>query len=283
MPADPRTRLVEAAIRLLAANGPSEVKARSVSSEAGLSTMGVYTYFGGVPELLQAVADEGFEQQAAIFRQVASTDDPMTDLCAMALACRDFARRNPHLYDLMFGLSIHGRYTPSRAAASSEPRDRSAAFTASYSLLLGECERLVESNCVRKTDPDLIAAQLWSTLHGFIMLELGGYFSALADPAAEVLVRCGSHARRIVHRGCHRRLGTVSELATRGARRPQRRISPAQALKLRALPEAGAPARLPSSEDPARLSRPPGTRRSRTRSSARRRCCCPCAEFVRRG
>ena len=185
---DARTRLVEAAIRLLAANGPSEVKARSVSSEAGLSTMGVYTYFGGVPELLQAVADEGFERQAAIFERVANTDDPMTDLCAMALACRDFASRNAHLYDLMFGLSIHGRYSPSRGAPASESRERSAAFTVSYSYLLGECTRLVDIDCVRKIDPDLMAAQLWSTLHGFIMLELGGYFAAVADPAFEVLV-----------------------------------------------------------------------------------------------
>ncbi|NDZ17683.1 TetR family transcriptional regulator [Variovorax sp. WS11] len=183
-----RTRLVQAAIRLLAANGPSEVKARSVSSEAGLSTMGVYSYFGGVPELLQAVADEGFERQAAIFKQVASTEDPMVDLCAMALGCRDFARRNPHLYDLMFGLSIHGRYSPSRGPPAVAPREQSAAFTASYSYLFEECKRLVESGCVRKIDPDLIAAQLWSSLHGFIMLELGGYFAAVADPAAEVLV-----------------------------------------------------------------------------------------------
>lgn len=185
---DARNRLLEAAIRLLAANGPSEVKARSVSSEAGLSTMGVYTYFGGVPELLQAVADEGFERQAAIFERVANTDDPMTDLCAMALACRDFAGRNPHLYDLMFGLSINGRYSPSRGTPASESRERSAAFTASYSFLLGQCTRLVDNDCVRTTDPDLIAAQLWSALHGFIMLELGGYFAAVADPAADVLV-----------------------------------------------------------------------------------------------
>ena len=185
---DARTRLVEAAIRLLAANGPSDVKARSVSSEAGLSTMGVYTCFGGVPELLQAVADEGFERQAAIFEQVANTDDPMVDLCAMALACRDFAKRNPHLYDLMFGLSIRGRYSPSRGTPPSEQRERSAAFTASYSHLLGECSRLVDTGCVRKIDPDLIAAQLWGAMHGFIMLELGDYFAAVADPASEVLV-----------------------------------------------------------------------------------------------
>lgn len=183
-----RTRLVEAAMRLLAASGPSEVKARSVSSEAGLSTMGVYTYFGGVPELLQAVADEGFERQAGIFRRVADTDDPMTDLCAMALACRDFARTNPHLYDLMFGLSIHGRYSPSRGTPAPAARDRSAAFTASYALLLGGCARLVDTGRVRQIAPDLLAAQLWSALHGFIMLELGGYFAAVADPAGEVLL-----------------------------------------------------------------------------------------------
>jgi len=183
-----RTRLVEAALRLLAENGPSEIKARTVSSEAGLSTMGVYTYFGGVPELLQAVADEGFERQAAIFRQVANTDDPMADLCAMALACRDFAIRNPHLYDLMFGLSIQGRYSPARATSTSESRERSASFQASYAHLLGECKRLVESKRVEAIDPDRMAAQLWSALHGFIMLELGGYFAAVADPASDVLI-----------------------------------------------------------------------------------------------
>lgn len=185
---DARTRLVEAALHLLAENGPSEVKARSVSSAAGLSTMGVYTYFGGVPELLQAVADEGFERQAAMFKQVTNTEDPMTDLCAMALGCRDFAKRNPHLYDLMFGLSIHGRYSPSRGTPASEPREQSTAFAASYSYLRDECTRLVESDCVRRINPDLIAVQLWSSLHGFIMLELGGYFAAVADPAAEILV-----------------------------------------------------------------------------------------------
>ena len=185
---DTRTRLVEATVRLLATGGPSEVKARSVSSEAGLSTMGVYTCFGGVPELLQAVADEGFERQAVIFQRVANTDDPMVDLCAMALACRDFAQSNPHLYDLMFGLSIHGRYSPLRGNRPPVPRERSAAFMASYSYLLGGCVSLVEAGRVRKIAPELLAAQLWSALHGFIMLELGGYFVAVADPSAEVLV-----------------------------------------------------------------------------------------------
>ena len=77
---DARTRLIEATIRLLEREGPSEVKARSVTSEAGVSTMGVYTHFGGVPELLQAVAEEGLRRLVAAFESVPITDDPLADL-----------------------------------------------------------------------------------------------------------------------------------------------------------------------------------------------------------
>jgi len=185
---DPRTRLVEATIRLLAKSGPSEVKARSVATEAQLSTMGVYTYFGGVPELLQAVADEGFNRQASLFGRLPPSDDPMADLCAIAIACHDFARRNPHLYDLMFGLSIHGRYSPSRGDAGPVLSGQSASFRAAYAFLLQGSVRLVESKCVRKAEPNLLALQFWSALHGFIMLDLGGHFAGLTDSAAEVLV-----------------------------------------------------------------------------------------------
>lgn len=185
---DVRTRLVEAAIRLLATNGPSEVKARSVASEAGLSTMGVYTHLGGVPELLQAVADEGFKRLTSVFVRVPATENPIADLCTMVLACRDFARSNPHLYDLMFGLSIEGRYSPSRCPTTPVAGAHSAAFKVTYTVLVKTCARLVETKQVRKIDPALIALQLWSAAHGFIMLELAGHFAEVVDPPAEILV-----------------------------------------------------------------------------------------------
>ncbi|MGB8423669.1 TetR/AcrR family transcriptional regulator [Paraburkholderia sp.] len=185
---DIRTRLIEATIRLLATTGPSEVKARSVSSEAGLSTMGLYTHFGGVPELLQSVADEGFKRLAVAFDLVPATDDPMADLCSMALAHRDVARSNPHLYDLMFGLSIHGRYSLSWGTAALVAGEHSPAFKATYAQLVKACARLVDANCVRKIDPSLIATQLWSAVHGFVMLELANHFADVADPPSEILV-----------------------------------------------------------------------------------------------
>lgn len=185
---DARTRLVEAAIRLLAENGPSEVKARSVSAEAGLSTMGVYTHFGGVPELLQAVADEGFRRQAAVFGGLPITDNPMVDLSTTALGCRDFARSSPHLYDLMFGLSIQGRYSPARGDAVPVLSGQSPEFKVAYAHLVEGCRRLVEAKCVKPIAPESIAVQMWSALHGFILLELAGHFAEFVDPSVEILM-----------------------------------------------------------------------------------------------
>jgi len=150
--------------------------------------MGVYTHFGGVPELLQAVADEGFNRQAAVFGRLPETADPMADLCAMALACHDFARSNPHLYDLMFGLSIHGRYSPSRGEAGPILSGQSASFQEAYAYLHDGCVRLVNTRCVRQADPDFIALQFWSTLHGFIMLDLAGHFDNVGDPSSDILL-----------------------------------------------------------------------------------------------
>ncbi|MFI8011634.1 TetR/AcrR family transcriptional regulator [Acinetobacter sp. ABJ_C4_1] len=184
---DPRTRLLEAAMRIIENQGPSQIKARTVALEAGQSTMGVYTHFGGVPELLQAIADEGFTQQAKLFRSIENTNEPMTNMCLMALECRNFAMSNPHLYDLMFGLSIQGRYTPFRRSESLT-NESTEAFKNSYSYLRQECVNLIETKYIRDIDPDVMAAQLWSALHGFIMLELGQHFTNCSNPTTEILI-----------------------------------------------------------------------------------------------
>ena len=98
-------RVVQATIRLLAEQGPSTIKARTVASASGLSTMAVYHHLGGIAELIRAVADRGFTELDRAFSQVPVTEDPIADLFAMALMTRRVARENPHLYDLMFGLS----------------------------------------------------------------------------------------------------------------------------------------------------------------------------------
>src|ERR1700756_682258 len=107
-------RLIQAAIRLLAEQGPSAIRARTVASAAGLSTMVVYHHFGGIPELTRAVVEHGFKELDDALSRLPVTDDPITDLAVQALTCRRVAHENPHLYDLMFGLSSRATYLPLR-------------------------------------------------------------------------------------------------------------------------------------------------------------------------
>src|SRR5213596_603242 len=184
-------RVVQATIRLLAEQGPSAIKARTVASASGLSTMAVYHHFGGIAELIRAVVDQGFKELDKAFSRVPVTDDPLADLFALALTCRRFARENPHLYDLMFGLST--RRATYRPLPDSDVRlsGRSPAFRGAYVHLAEACERLVVSGRVRQQEPEAIGAQLWSFVHGCITLELADHFVEFADPVAQVLLPMG--------------------------------------------------------------------------------------------
>jgi len=181
-------RLVQATIKLLAEKGPSAIQARTVASEAGLSTMAVYSHFGGIAELIRAVADHGYEELDRAFGQVPVTEDPVADLFVMALTTLRFARANPHLYDLMFGLSMRATYRPVPEARFS---GRSLAFRAAYAHLLDACGRLVRSGRVGAAQPGVIAASLWSFVHGYVTLELAGHFAEFDDPVQQVLLPMG--------------------------------------------------------------------------------------------
>jgi AcrR family transcriptional regulator len=183
-------RLIQATIRLLAEQGPSAIKARTVASATGLSTMVVYSYFGGIPELTRAVIDQGFNELDAAFSQLPITDDPIADLAVQALTCRRIAHENPHLYDLMFGLSTRATYRPLQDSHV-RPSGRSPAFQSAYAHVAEACRRLVDSGRVRQQDPEAIAAQLWSFVHGFITLELAETFVAFDDPVRQVLLPLG--------------------------------------------------------------------------------------------
>ena len=181
---------MHATTRLLAEQGPSAIKARTVASAAGLSTMVVYSHFGGIPELVRAVIDHGFKALDRAFGEVPVTDDPIADLAALALTCRRVARDNPHLYDLMFGLSTRATYRP-HAESGIRSSGSSRAFQDAYAHVSKACQRLVSSGRVRQQDPDLVAAQLWSMVHGFITLELAETFSNCDDPVMQVLLPMG--------------------------------------------------------------------------------------------
>lgn len=175
----PRGRLVAAAIKLLEEGGPEALQARRVAGAVGASTMAVYTHFGGMGKLVAAVAREGFARFARALAAVPETSDPLADLFELALAYREYAVANPQLYRMMHGLTApsgqplapldleevleSGRYREGREA---------------FNCVLRAVTRALEAGEGTGEDPMRATSQLWSAAHGYVLLEITGYFGS---------------------------------------------------------------------------------------------------------
>ncbi|MCL3836354.1 TetR/AcrR family transcriptional regulator [Aeromicrobium duanguangcaii] len=176
---DARRRLLEEAARILDEQGPAALSARRLAAGAGTSTMGVYTHFGSMGALVDAVATEGFRRLIERVDAVEPTDDPAADLLAAAGAYRANALENPHLYAVMFGsISV-------RALGGAGPDD--AVAYAAFRQLVALVERAMDAGRLRRDDPGAVAAQWWSALHGYMVLELAGMDQVVKDPEHHVL------------------------------------------------------------------------------------------------
>lgn len=203
-----RDELLNAAVGLLNDHGPDALQTRKVASAAGTSTMAVYTHFGGMRGLIAEVAQEGLRQFDAALT-VPQTDDPVADLVAVGTAYRHYAIERPHMYRLMFGsTSAHGINAPTGNVLNltiaeieeHEPSFAHVVRAVHRSIVAG---RITTSSTESSADDDTAviatAAQFWALIHGFVMLELAGFYGddgtavipVLAEMTANLLVALG--------------------------------------------------------------------------------------------
>lgn len=175
---DTREKLLSTAFRTLESDGPHALKARRLAAEIGASTMAIYTHFGGMPGLIDALVREGLSRFAAHVRARPAIDDPLANLFAGGLAFGEFALANPQLYRLMFGL---GDGSAPKARVTWQMEEGVDAF----SVLLGSVERVIEAGEFRPQDPREAAVQVLSVTHGYLMLLIGGFVEHELETALE--------------------------------------------------------------------------------------------------
>ena len=187
-----RDELLHAAVAILNEDGPDGLQTRKIASAAGTSTMAVYTYFGGMPGLIAAIAEEGLRQFDAAMT-MPQTSDPVADLMATGLAYRRYAIERPHMYRLMFGsTSAHGINAPAHDVLTlslAEINDHYPSFAhvvrgVHRSMLAG---RIAAGSGADDATVVAVAAQFWAAIHGFVMLELAGYYGAQGNAVGPVL------------------------------------------------------------------------------------------------
>ena len=194
-----RDRLVAAALSVLERDGPAAIQARTLAGEIGASTMAVYTHFGGMPALIDAMLREGLARFAEHTRGVPHTEDTVADLIAGGLAYGEFAMQNPQLYRWLFGLTDVG--VRESAADAATPWDLAEGVDA-LSVLVAAVERVIEAGRIRPQAPAPAATQILSATHGFVLLTMSRFidFRGLQDVmgplAVNLMVGLGDTRRR---------------------------------------------------------------------------------------
>jgi AcrR family transcriptional regulator len=160
-----RSRLLDAAARLLAEEGPAGLTVRRLGAEIGTSSMAVYTQFGGMDGLRSGVRIEGFRRLAEHLSGVPALDDPVAELAAIGFAYCANAIEYPNLYRVMF---LDAEVDAVEAAAG----------TATFDRMRAAVERCIATGRFRPADAEQLAIRLWATAHGFVSLELAGLLTA---------------------------------------------------------------------------------------------------------
>jgi len=175
---DTREALLNAAERLLAAEGPGAVTIRRLADEVGTSTRAIYSLFGGKEGLYSAL----FRQAADTFYRLAAAvpraTDPLDELIPLGMSYRQSALAEPNLYGLLFGRLVP-EFIPTQDDVQYARRGQDR--------IRDTVRRCIDAGSFPGRDPEMLLNELWGVVHGLASLELMGCFGP--PEAADVVWR----------------------------------------------------------------------------------------------
>jgi AcrR family transcriptional regulator len=167
MPASPTARRIAvAARRLLDQEGADAISMRRVADAVGITAMALYRHYADREALLNALANEGFDElaiQLSAARLSGDTEKRLTKILDVYL---DHALQNPRLFELMF--------LRQREGARQYPRDFKAGRSPTANLMAKLIQEGMDSGYFRNDDLWEIVFEMGALLQGLVMLYLGG-------------------------------------------------------------------------------------------------------------
>ena len=193
--------LIQAALDLIAAKGPSGFTFAEAARSAGVSPAAPYRHFRDREELIANVARRGFELFEAALKTAwqDGRPDPSTAFERLGRAYLDFARTEPAYYSAMFEAGIP-------LEVSQELRE---AGDRAFAVLRSAAEALVALIPAASRPPAfMVALHVWSLAHGIASLFGRG------DPGAG---GCRWHRKSCSRRACWS-ICAASDFPTAGRR-----------------------------------------------------------------
>lgn len=168
--------LIAATRRMLEKAGPESISFRAIARQAGVSQTAPYNHFSSKEHLLATLAAAGFRELET--SQMVAIETPGTivqKIEALGRAYVRFARRQPQLYRLMFGVGMsHWRARPEVETAKKASFEPLKTVVTTYLTKIG-----------RNSDraAEIAAVTGWAIAHGLSMLLIDGVLDVPDDDA----------------------------------------------------------------------------------------------------
>lgn len=179
-----RQALVEAALKLIEARGPTGFTLSEAAKQAGVTPAAVYRHFEGREDLIAEAARQGYEIFADLMEYAYGKGQPsaLASFEATGRAYLAFARRYPGHYVAMFESGVSINRTPELSMVANR----------AHGVLEKAAERLSQHIPPDKRPPaQMVSAHIWALCHGVVELFARGSPGRISPFPPEDLLESG--------------------------------------------------------------------------------------------
>ena len=171
--------ILNESMKLFIAEGYENITMRKIADKIEYSPTTIYLYFKDKSEILYSLLNMAFDKFYEAQMSIQSIPDSKERLLAHGLAYVNFAKENPHYYDLMFILKD--------PTENMNCPDDWISSTRTYEILKTNIKQCISDGYIEETDTEVIAFTLWSLVHGIASLIIKRGFM-IPEPFREYLV-----------------------------------------------------------------------------------------------
>jgi AcrR family transcriptional regulator len=159
-----REKVIKAAVKYVADNGPDGLSFRQIAADAGVSHQAPYHHFGDRSAIFGEIALEGFRKFAAVMGAPARADEDSENCVRLCERYVDFAIANKGHFRVMFRADL--------CQMHESPETQKAADDAFATLLEAVSEMVGDSASIDEIRVQ--ATAMWSLAHGLATLIIDG-------------------------------------------------------------------------------------------------------------
>ena len=159
-----REKVIKAAVKYVADNGPDGLSFRQIASDAGVSHQAPYHHFGDRSAIFGEIALEGFRKFAVVMGAPARADEDTENCVRLCERYVDFAIANKGHFRVMFRADL--------CQMHESPETQKAADDAFATLLEAVSEMVGDSASIDEIRVQ--ATAMWSLAHGLATLIIDG-------------------------------------------------------------------------------------------------------------